>query len=424
MTEFNILGKVDSSRTLVTPDAFTFRMKEALGVSNADFAKFKAEVLKEKNVSEPSEWQIDQEKKLNDEKFQALCKDLWPNIYNKIEATEQPKCVNANELLSELEKKKAFYDSIIKQDLKDIQTLTVIQKQQPAVPESFTRMDQLLKGSPTSPSINVYINDTRANPVTVTPQAAPPPPPTPAPAISEIIMSSYNYPFCTSKYSEMRNKKYPYENCYSSLLGMSVVDKSLISSDDEKLLKSIEETQEKLKIAQKVEASTELVDELIAKFKHLQTQMKKKKTEIDLKIELDSLKQARDFSRCFTSLTDDEEFNKVFTSTVHHNRPCRSDLSPCRSRSSSRRSRCRDREMRSCSRSCSREPPVSIMKKRVKCVRSKSPGVTFRLKETTVSPCRSSVTASSETYGSRDYFYVAPKVDCWNRPIKKDRNVY
>ncbi len=431
---------MDTTRTLVTPDAFSFRMKEALGISDIDYNKFKASTLAAAAVT-PSELEIAKEKEKQDIKFQSLCKDLWPNIYNRLEASEKAKAPvvinNVNDLLTELEKKKAFYDSIIKNDLETIQRTNHYIQSQKGQTSSFSAMDAALgTAAPASTgNINIYINgeSVKAN-------AGPPalPEPQPGPTYkSELLMSSYNYPYCTTNYNEMKARKYPMSSAktYSDLLGMKI--KTCLSDEDEKLLASIEETQAKLKVAQKVEKTTDLVDELIGKFKHLQNDMKSKQAAIKLQKELDCLKKEQEFKRCFTEgFTEcyvDEDFDKAFKPRCrskeahqvlnHHHH----HVSPCRSRSRSLKA-CSSRES-SRSRSCSRDRrPASILKHH-KSVRSKSPGVTFRLKEVTVSPCRNSTrmstsSSSQETFGSRDYFYVAPKVQCWNAPIKKDKNVY
>ncbi len=433
---FKKIFLVDTTHTLVTPEAFSFRIKEALGLSNVEYEKFKSSTLAAAAVK-PSDLEIAREKEIQDLKFQALCKDLWPNIYNRLEASEKAKAPvvinNVNDLLTILEKKKAFYDTVIKNDLETIQKANTYIQSQNQQTSSFSAMDAALGlAKPASAgNINIYINGESIKANTGVPVL---PEPIPVPTYkSELLMSSYNYPFCTSSYNEMKSRKYPMSSSatYSDILGMKV--KTCISDEDEKLLASIQETQDKLKVAQKIENTTDLVDELIDKFKNLQNQMKSKQASIKLQKELECLKKEQEFKRCFTtSLTEcyeDQNFDKVFrprsrSKEIHIHRH---HVSPHRSRSRSLKSYS-SRES-SHSRSLSRDKiPVSILKHH-KIVRTKSPGVTFRLKEVNVAPIRSSVSISTsssspETFGSRDYFYVAPKVQCWNKQPKKDRNVY
>lgn len=90
------------------------------------------------------------------------------------------------------------------------------------------------------------------------------------------VMSSYDFPWTSSKHSE-------------TLVKSSYNPEEL--TQEAKLLKSIQESQEKLKASQKMEKTTDLIDDMINKFKLLQDEMKKKSEALKLKSEYEDLKK-------------------------------------------------------------------------------------------------------------------------------------
>ncbi len=371
----------------------------------------------------PTEVQLE---RVRDEKFQALCKDLWPNIYKQMEKTEQAdKC---KDLVTNLEKR-ILSDTAIINALENKPCCSGCEKK----PESFAAMDAALAGKSnyTVPNINIYINgeEKRAE---KKPEEVPK---------SQVTMSSYNYPFCTSSYSEMREKQTPKK--FSDILGMKVEPR--LNPKDEDILNSIKETQEKLKMTQRIQTTTELVDDLINKFGKLQAEMKEKTAIINAKSDLQAEREkidkeflmrrslenirspfvspCRSLSRESRCTSPYKSLSQESLSFTRCKSPCRS---PCRSRS--REIICKSRRpsvspVLSCARrprSCSREhrPLKSCLK------RTKSPGVasiSYRITERR--PCTMSA-SSADTFGSRDFFYVAPKVNCWNNKPKVDSNIY
>lgn len=373
--------------------------------------------------------------RIKDQKFQHLCKDLWPNIYNRIEVSEKEK--ECKKLLGEIDKK-TLCDALIKNanEKKIIESClaTPTEKLSTNTSSVYAKMDAALasgqsNSNTTTPNINIYINGT--TPACASDNKGPKPAPVFC-AKPITAMSSYNYPFCTTSYKEMREKQCP--QAYTDFLGMSV--KPCLNETDENLITSIKETQAKLKMSQKIENTTELVDDLINKFSKLQSEMKEKASYLQLRNQVN-----QDMNAIERQFLERKSRSRVVSPCRPVSRgsicisPCRSKsrevyISPCRPRS---RELCispcvsvspRRRRSRSHSRSAM-ERPVSIMKKSVSYGRKKSPAVTFRVTESRVDPlARASLTSSGEVYSSRDFFNVAPKVDCWNNKSRKDSNIY
>ena len=227
-------------------------MKEAIEVSDVDYEKFK-KTINAKTTFEPSKEWVEKQK---DEKFQSLFKELWPNVYSRISESEaKPKPANANELLAELEKKRIECENRVKFDLSHI-----------------------YHGHQTC------CNSTHSCNCLKVCQVAPPAPPKPAepPKKEEkkpdlnILVSSYDFPWPMYKFTD-------------TLVKSSYNPKELEA--EKRLLKNIEESQEKLKEAQKLNKTTDLIDDMIGKFKLLQDEMKKKSEGIRLKAELIDLKK-------------------------------------------------------------------------------------------------------------------------------------
>ena len=372
-------------------------------LNNFDYEKFKKEILGGKaSAIAPTQEAIEKEK---DKRFQDLCKELWPNIYSKIKEP-QVKAVNLNELLEELEKKKMICDNIIKNDLERFKAHN-----------NATFSDFPLKPTET---VNIYIDRygsisqpnsihmTNSKPYEMTTNIEPT-------KLNPNNISSYNFPFYASKYSDIQNKSYPYTNLsINEKLGIKT-EKPSLSDENEQLLKTIKESQEKLKMNKKIEKTTEIVDELIGQFKQLQDEMKRKSLAIQLKSELDDLKKQRDFNRRYSINHYDD------ASLVKSNRS--------RSRERNEYASYRTRSNSPVERSCSKHSRPSILKETVHvpiCSHKKYPTVSFQLtkRDKSKSPGRRSCERSSESYGVRDWSYVEPRVKCWNCNCTKDQKVY
>lgn len=289
--------------------------------------------------------------------------------------------------MNELDKKKALYDSIFGNDLK--QYSLVKQAQASPTLNSFSRMDNALgipnssQNSQPNGNINIYIDGMRTKQTSVTiNQNGSETPSKPLEKKTQITVSSYNNPYDSTSFCAM--KKCPYTDIYSDRLGMKVTDKPTLNDFE----------------------TLDAVDKIVDKSNHLQSEMKK--TASDLRLKIQDLKIKADL---------DEQIKKA--------------TSECRSRSRSRSisnicchssSAC-SRERKN-SRSSSR--PKSIMKTTQSKynLRSTSPAVTFRLTQKEVLPYSSTDSSSSESYGIRDWSYIEPKVKCWNCNCKKDKNIY
>ena len=218
-------------------------------------------------------------------------------------------------------------------------------------------------------------------------QVTPPPPPPQKPAepkeekkldFNKNLVSSYDFPWPLYKFTD-------------TLVKSSYNPKELEA--EKRLLKNIEESQEKLREAQKLNKTTDLIDDMIGKFKLLQDEMKKKSEEIRLKSELIDLKK---------EIHRSSERSKSITSRRHKSRS-----SSVSSLSSSDRSMSRDRHI------C-KSATYSILKpvKHVSCSHSIA---------------RQSYDSGLKTKA----IHAKPKVKCWNcncecgkKTKKIDMNIY
>lgn len=362
--------------------------------------------------------------RVKNEKFKAMCRDLWPNIYKQMEEKEQnDKC---KDLIQNLNRR-ILDDTVLKNLLENNKPNTCCSGCEKKT-ECFTKMDAALADTKNSPNINIYINGNEEKKNCSFKSAA-----YESPKVcvnSQLKMSSYNYPFCTTKYSEMRERQCPKK--FTDFLGMK--DEPCMSSKDEAILNSIKETQDKLKMSQQIEMTNELVEDLIKKFGVIQTEMKGKvailKAKSDLQSDWEKIdkefiarRSRKNLSPCVSPC------RSLSRESMRSKSPCfMRSKSPCSSyRSKSREfkhiSPCRSvspvlhctRELSSCSRD--HRPLKSCLK------RTKPPGVasiSYRLNERRQSTCASSAKASS----SKDIFHVAPKVDCWNLKSQVDSKIY
>lgn len=362
---------MDASKVLLSPDAFHLKLKEAIEINNIDYDKFKKTVM-EKTFEPSKEW-IEKQK---DEKFQNLFKQLWPNVYSRINTPEPPH-KPASQILAEIELQRMLHDQKLKQDFK--YTLAAID----TVPttanhhccSSNVHSCNCLKVCQVTSGHTPHLSTLYAKKEPVVEKKTYP-----------NVMSSYDFPWQPFKYSE-------------TLVKSSYNPASL--QNETNLLKEIQESQEKLKANQKLEKTTDLVDDMISKFKLLQDDMKKKSEALRLKSELSDLKQE-----------------------IHRR---------SRSRSKSRSRLSSDSDMSSRERTLSHIRPststYSILKKHTPICSNHSPSVSFS------SAHKSSNRKSFDSDMLRGSRHVNPKVKCWNcnctkthscahRREKNDMNIY
>lgn len=368
MDEINLIGKVDTSRTYVTPDSFNFRIKEAFQLKNFDYEKYKKEALDGKSPAiQPTKKNVEI---TDDEKFQNLCKELWPNIYNNLNDKNQNK--NFNELLNELDKKKIFYDSIIKGDIK---TCTHV--------SSFSKMDAALgihNSSNYQPNGNINIQiyglpkDGASISVNQNYEVAEKPQ-------TKMTISSYNNHDYSTKSHEINKKSF--SNFYCDRLESKDIDRPIITRYDFETL--------------------DTVDKIVDKSKQLQLEMNKTVNELQSKMDELKLKKVLN-----------ENNDNIF----HYRSRSRSRSifdQCCCHLSSIEQSKNSDRKEK---KSALKTNNSNSM------LRSKSPSVTFRLAQNEISPFKSTEPYSSVSYGIRDWSYIEPKVKSWNCNCKKDKNIY
>jgi hypothetical protein len=362
-------------------------MKETLSINDADYERFKRAIIENYASVRPSDEWLEKEK---EKKFQNLFKELWPNLYARL--NEQNPTAAA--LLQELERSKMMYDSLIRNEInKSKQTLfssaSIPINTDPSIftqyPPNTTNttnttssIDSLnisIQGLNTiNPRVDIskhlwpsnlikpnlhystYVdsNATNASPIIKYPNQ----------------VSSYDFPYSTNKYQE-------------SLIKTTYNDDSLIKENE--LLKSIQDAQEKLKLTQKLEKTTDLVDNIIDKVKLLQTEMKRKSAALEIKNNIEKLKQER----------RNLDNHKFLHSSLSFN--CNDNDDSLFQRRPRLRSKSRDR-------SSSRERYY---------LRS---GLTPSINTKSNRFMRSNFPSKS--------YYIQPKVDCWNMNCKHDKNVY
>lgn len=340
-------------------------MKEAIEVSDVDYEKFK-KTINAKTTFEPTKEWVEKQK---DEKFQSLFKDLWPNVYSRINDSEaKSKPASANQLLAELERKRIECENRVKFDLSHVHQYS----------HHYSHCN-----------CNSACNCLKVCQVPTPPPAKPAEPPkketkeeTKKPYPN--LVSSYDFPWPLYKFTD-------------TLVKSSYNPAEL--EVEKRLLKNIQDSQEKLKEAQKLNKTTELVDDMIVKFKLLQDEMKKKSEALRLKSELEELRK------------------EVRRSTERS-----------RSKSLSRR-----HKSRSVSATSSSSSDKSISRERHVC---KSATYSILKPAKPVGSCsHSKVRHSHDSYltAATKAIYVKPKVKCWNcncdcekktKTKKIDMNIY
>ncbi len=351
-------------------------------MNNVDYEKLKT-ILKEPTIK-PSEAWIENEK---DKRFQSLFESLWPNLYKNSEEKKAAEAAEAQKqkyvcsLLIDQEVKK--YEELLKSRLAHSQTA-------PAAVTSSYPLDAcfLTTKVSTTPILTTTITTTTSKCTGCTPT------PTETTKYPNHL-SSYDFPYNTRKYVDDIVKSSYNSECLSK---------------ETELLKSIRESQDRLKLTQKLEKTTDIVDDIITKVGALQTEMKKKSSELKLKEEIikrnkeyDEMQKLIELKKSLTSY----DLRKTNNDHVFHHHHCHDHHKQHRSKS---------REI--IVHDCSRSRPTS---------RSRTRSPSFERH-------RSSSSASHRHHRSRsksksgmlrqNIKLVEPKVKCWNYNCKHDENIY
>ena len=251
-------------------------MKEIYEVDKNSYQLFKKTIM-EKSAVNPTQESIEKQR---DEKFKSLFKELWPNVYDRIDKSEKSDKSKdeSAKFLTELEKNRAMVDLMVKEDLEKYKFLLAAGKNLNTNHMTHCHCANCL--SPNSKdSINIRIdglNTGKPNFSILPPKPEPEKKPEPPKPNYPNLLSSYDFPYYTAKHKDQ------------------LVKSSYNPSDltnGVKLLQSIKESQEKLKMTQKVEKTTDLVDDIINKVKVLQDDMKKQSTMIKVEKEIEEFKK-------------------------------------------------------------------------------------------------------------------------------------
>ncbi len=342
-------------------------------MNNVDYEKLK-EILKDPAIK-PSEAWLENEK---DKRFQSLFESLWPNLYRNFEEKKAAEDAEAQKqkyvcsLLIDQEVKK--YEELLKSKLAYSQTA-------PAAITSSYPLDACFSTTKVSatPSFTTTITTTSCKCVPTTP--------------TETIkypnnLSSYDFPYNTRKYVDDIVK-----SSYNS---------EFLSKETE-LLKSVVESQDKLKFRQKLEKTTDIVDDIITKVGALQTEMRKKSSELKLKEEIikrnkeyDEMQKLLELKKSLTSY----DFGKTTNDHVFHHHY--HDFHKHRSKS---------REI--IVHDCNRSRPTSKSSSRERHRSSSSASHRHR-----------SRSKSKSRMLRQSINLVEPKVKCWNYNCRHDENIY
>jgi hypothetical protein len=364
---------------------FHFRMKEVLSLSDADFERLKNELIKPTPTTtlssvvseEATKYFLEREK---DKKFAALFKELWPNLYNRAGLIEPANAISAAELLAVLEKNRSLYNLMLQQDLLNCKNL--ITTSTPSNLVTATPGPTTFTPTKYGENINISINTSQ-------------------PKIE--ITSGWNRtaPVDTSSYLMSRNpnqiSSYNFASSYSDTYAKQIEDLSSLNIRENQLIKSIQESQEKLKMTEKLERTNMIVDDIINKVNELQSEIKRKASALQIQNEIDKLNKQREsrLRRLSDSIYFENESSGVYRRSRSKEKDCRLRFA-CSSRS---REKCHRPE----------EELVSILK----------PTYSSRL------PHRSSSSHSRRSRSRPRSTYVESKVDCWNSSYAKhDSNIY
>ena len=366
----------------MTPESFQFKLKEALTLNNIDYEKLKT-ILKDPAIR-PSEAWIENEK---DKRFQSLFESLWPNLYKNLEEKKAAEAAEAHKqkyvcsLLIDQEVKK--YEELLKSKLALSQTA-------PSAVTSSYPLSTCFSSTKLSatPTFTTTITTTTCKCAGCTPTPSHSEPSTTIKYPNHL--SSYDFPYNTRKYVDDIVKSSYNSECLSR---------------ETELLKSIRESQDKLKLTQKLEKTTDIVDDIITKVGALQTEMKKKSSEIKLKEEIikrnkeyDEMQKLLELKRSLTSY----DFGKTSNEHVFHHHHCHDNHKQHRSKS---------REI--IVHDCSRSRPTS---RSSSCERHRSSSSTGHRHR--------SRSKSKSRMLRQSIRLVEPKVKCWNYNCKHDENIY
>ena len=337
---------------------------------------------------------------------------MWPNLHQKLNPPE-----DYSNKIAELEKKRELFNLIVQKDIDKYKSLAPPPPPAP-VPSPAFMYKHMLPQAPAAPNYTDTISISSGGLNTMNPKidiknSGPPPPPKPS-----------HYPTCHLNHTNTGSlvntmSSYDYPSGLSNRFDSANKFAYTANSDEENLLKSIQESQEKLKLAQKLEKTTDIVDDIVLKVKILQSEMNKRSTALQIQNEIETLRKSRENLHLTHSCLDDPHHH------MHHHHH---ELDLHRSRSI-------DRLHRSCSRERSHSrhrSPVSILKAtevietRARPIRKRS--VSFHRSATRLDDA----SFLSDNYYRKsnenlraDYTYVAPKVNSWNfNQCKHDHNVY
>lgn len=331
-------------------------------------------------IAVPSKDWIEKEK---DKHFQNLFRQLWPNTYNIINPPE-PKSVT--EIISELEKKRAISELIAKQDLERHKASLAY--------NAFSSNYANVYTSKTNDSLNICINGLSSG-------------------LPKIEINSNTHSLANEIPKPSDENKYPnlassYDFNFKTTKYLDTIVNSPYNPDDLKketeLLKSIQESQEKLKLAQKLENTTDLVDDIIDKVKVLQFEMKKKSASFKLMNEIEKLKkehEENDRKNELMNLLQKEVEQRKYCHLNHHNhhKTSKNFLDSDSDSSSENEKRSKSTVPRF------HKPRMSVR-------------FSNQINESTKRRKKSSERVR------RSNSYIGPKVDCWNCNCSHDSNVY
>lgn len=397
--DFNLLGRVDGSKTIITPQEFYFKMKEANILNDTDYAKFKLMLNDYKITLDQKNYELLEREK--DRNFQLMFKELWPSIYDRIYTPKPPPLAEQ----TTLEKLKA--------DLEKDRLITALIKQQeeerkkaelnkPPLPSMYSS----IYSSRLNDSVNISIKGGDKNGTKIeisTPSAHSTIINTDtlkSTSLDRGIISGYNMP-SFDKHSYQRKE---FQN-------------------DSKILESLKESREKLKYAQNLEKTSNLVDGILNEVKTLQTEMRRKSTDLKLK-EIEVLRKEKEAAEVLRKSTEllrrstaslrfeSDEDDVLRRSRTYRSRENLHSTLNCHHYSSL--------DLDSDSDDSTHMPYCHNRKSKIKSI----------LKKTKYRPMSELSTSSSSSYMTRSrssHFRppnVSTKVECWNKNCRHDNKIY
>jgi hypothetical protein len=207
-----------------------------------------------------------------DEQFQQAFKELWPNTYHRINDKE----TNSTAILEQLNRQKIFYNSLIAHDInqvkkfvcKDCNDVCYLNPLQ-TIPKCYCQtVVQIDTPAPTCKHIHVA---------------------------QQSYLPKQTFQITDLSYARQPNLVSGYDMPYLSAVQKEDLVKSSYNKDyisnDVRLLKSIRDDNEKLRLHNKIEKTNDLVDDIIGKVSVLQADIKKKSAEMKIKEDMLKLKE-------------------------------------------------------------------------------------------------------------------------------------